>query len=192
MTQKGHDEAHITEAVGVFAGANAIDAAIAELAAAGFERAEFGLLASESSVLASLGDVYTRTAASPDDSNAPNTAFVAAQSVGDTVHAYLGTLFYAGTTVAAGAAVATAAVLGGALIAAITGAAAIATIGAALALIIHESDAEELEQQVEEGHLLLFVRVRDATHEQQAVEILRKHTPIEVKVVRAPARSSER
>jgi outer membrane lipoprotein SlyB len=78
-------------------------------------------------------------------------------------------------------------VLGGALLAAVTGAAAIGAVGAVLALIIHESDAEELEEQVEQGHLLLFVRTRDEALEERAVEILRKHTPIEVKVVSAPA-----
>ena len=44
-----------------------------------------------------------------------------------------------------------------------------------LALIIHESDADYLEEQVDEGHLLLFVRTRDAEREAKAVEILSKH-----------------
>jgi hypothetical protein len=64
--------------------------------------------------------------------------------------------------------------------------AAIGAVGAVLALIIRESDAEALEQQVDEGHLLLFVRGHDAEQEKQAVEILQRHTPIEVRVVSAP------
>jgi hypothetical protein len=179
----------IREVVGAFAGAGSIGEAIDELLAAGFKREELGLLAGEHTVREALGAFYLRTNQSADDPEGPNTAFVARESIGDTVHAYLGSLFYAGTTVAAGAAVASAAVLGGALVAAVTGAAALGAIGAALALIIHESDAEELEEQVEEGHLLLFVRARDDLRAKQAAQILIRHTPIEVKTVNAPAKA---
>jgi hypothetical protein len=183
------NERSIREVVGAFAGEGSIRDAIKELNAAGFRREELGLLAGEEAIRESLGDLYTRTDQTTRDPDAPNTAFVAKESIGDTVHAYLGSLFYAGTTVAAGAAVASAAVLGGALVAAVTGAAALGAIGAALALIVHESDAEELEQQVEEGHLLLFVRVSDDERARDATEILAKHTPIEVRGVTAPAQA---
>ena len=184
--QQSHNPV-IREAVGVFVDADRIHGAMEELVAAGFRHQELGLLASEFAVRESLGDFYTQTNQFADDADAPNTAFVAKESVGDTVHAYLGSLFFAGTTVAAGAAVASAGVLAGGLLAAVTGAAALGAIGAALALIIRESDAEELEQQVEEGHLVLFVRTKDQAHEKRAAEILQRHTPIEVKVVAAPA-----
>ena len=52
-------------------------------------------------------------------------------------------------------------------------------------MIIRLSDAEELEQQIEEGHLLLFARTRDRDRELKAIEVLQKHTPIEVKLVDA-------
>lgn len=98
------------------------------------------------------------------------------------MHAWLGSLFFAGATTAAGAAVVSAAVLGGALLAAATGAAAIGGVGAAMALILRESDAEHLEQQVDEGHLLLFVRVRDAAAEQRAIDILSRHSAYDARV----------
>ena len=177
----------ITEAVGVFAEAKDVQDAINELVSSGIKHEELGLLAGEFTVRQSLGDFYTQTNEAIDSEGAPNVAFVAKESVGDTVHAYLGSLFFAGTTVAAGAAVASAAVLGGALVVAVTGAAALGAVGAVLGLIIHQSDAEHLEQQVEEGHLLLFVRISDAAQENRAVSILKKHTPMEVKVVSAPA-----
>jgi hypothetical protein len=188
MTKESGGKPAIREAVGAFAGGVGLTEAIDELVSAGFEREELGLLAGEYTVQKDLGDLYTRTNASAGDPHAPNTAFVAKESIGDTVHAYLGGLFFAGSTVTVGAAVASAAVLGGGLIAGITGAAAVAAIGAVLALIVHESDAEELEQQVEEGHVLLFVRTLDAAQEADAVRILEKHTPIEVKLLSAPDR----
>ena len=178
----------IREAVGVFLDAADVHKAIDELIASGFHPEELGLLAGEYTVRESLGEFYKRTNEFADDSDAPNTAFVANESVGDTVHAYLGSLFFAGTTITGGAVVASAAVLGGALFAAAAGTAALAAVGVALASIIHQSDAEHLEQQVEEGHMLLFARTRDAAHEKQAISILSKHTPIEVEIVTAPAR----
>jgi hypothetical protein len=191
MQKKPKGPAVIREAVGAFVDTDKIRDAIAELESSEFRPEEVGLLAGEYTVRKDLGDFYTQINQFSDSADAPNTAFVKKESMGDALHAYLGGLFFAGSTGAAGAAVASAAVLGGGLAAAVTGVAAIGAIGAVLALIIHESDAEELEQQVDEGHLLLFVRARDPAHEKRAVEILQRHTPIEVKVVSAPAAGAE-
>lgn len=173
----------IREAVGVFVDANKVHEAIDDLVASGFRHEELGLLAGEYTVRQSLGDFYTQTNQFADSVDAPTTAFVAKEKAGP--HALIGSLFFAGSTAGAGAAVASAAVLGGGLIAALASVAAIGAVGAVLALIIHETEAEELEEQVEEGHLLLFVRIRDSANEKRAVEILRQHTPIEVKVIDA-------
>lgn len=181
--------AAIREAVGAFVGPGKVHEAMDELLASGFEHDDLGLLAGEYTVRDALGDFYTRTNEHAEGADAPNTAFVAKESVGDTVHAMIGSLSLAGSTVAAGAAVASAGIFGGALAAAVAGAAALGAVGAVLGGIIHESDAEELEEQIEEGHLLLFVRARDSAKEKQAVEILQRHTPIEVKVVTVPNKS---
>ncbi len=177
----------IREAVGVFSEVDEVRKVVAELLSAGFGPPEIGLLAGEHTVRQCLGEFYAQTNASADAPDAPNTAFIGREAIGDSLHAYLGTLFYVGSTVAVGAAVASSAVLGGALLAAIAGATAVGAIGAVLALIIHESDAEELEEQVEEGHLLLFVRVHGAQEERWAMDILKRHDPLEVKVINAPA-----
>src|SRR5690606_18369785 len=105
----------------------------------------------------------------------PRMAFVRKKSIGDTVHAWAGALFFAGATTGAGAVVVSAGVLGGALLAAVSGAAAVGAVGAALALVIHQSDAEYLEQQVDEGHLLLFVRTHGEDEERRALDILSRH-----------------
>lgn len=188
MKNKPGKSAVIREAVGAFVNAGNVHDAIAELESSGFRSDEVGLLAGEYTVREDLGDFYTQVNKLSDSPDAPNTAFVRKESMGDALHAYLGALFFAGSTGAAGAAVASAAVLGGGLLAAVTGVAAIGAVGAVLAMIIHESDAEELEQQVDEGHLLLFVRARDQARERLAVEILQRHGPIDVRIVSAPAR----
>lgn len=180
------DRPPIREAIGVFFDANTLGAALDELLSSNFTRKDIGLLAGEYTVRDALGHLYTEANESAGDPEGPRVAFVRNESIGDTLHALLGSLFFTGATTAAGAAVVSAAVLGGSLLAATTGAAAIAGIGAALGLIIHQSDAEYLEQQVDEGHLLLFVRTRDAAHEKQALDILSRHSAYDVRVHSVP------
>lgn len=178
----GDNEAPIREAVGIFFDADHLEQAIEELSAAGFDREELGLLASEYAVRQRLSHLYERTSEHPDVGNAPATAFVKKESIGDTIHGLAGSLFFVGSTTAAGAVVASAAVLGGGLLSAVTGVAAIGAIGAVMALLIHESDAEYLEEQVDEGHVLLFVRTPNATREEQAVAILSRHSGYDARI----------
>jgi hypothetical protein len=183
----------VREAVGIFFDSDSLHEAVDELLASGFSLEQIGLLAAESAVGVCLGDYYTqRINESVDADGGPRTAFVAEKSMGDTIHAYFGSLFFVGTTVASGAVVASAAILGGALLAALSGAVALGGIAAAMALILHEGDAEYLEQQVDEGHLLLFVRADDAAHEKKALGILSKHGAFDAKVYAAPAAKRER
>lgn len=177
---------HVREAVGIFFDTQSLHEAVDELEASGFERRQLGLLAGKYTVKEKLGDFYNEINESADSEEGPQTAFVADKSIGDTVHAWFGTLFFAGTTIASGAIVASAAVLGGALLAAVGGAVALAGTGGALSLIIHESDAEYLEQQVDEGHLLLFVRAKDPEREIVALETLARHGAFEPKVYEVP------
>ena len=177
----------VREAVGVFFDAETLHAAVDELTESGFTYEQLGLLAGERTVVERLGEFYTRINESADTDGGPRTAFIADKSMGDTVHAFLGTLFIVGTTVASGAVVASAAILGGALFAALAGAVALGGVGAVMSLILHESDAEELEQQVDEGHLLLFVRVQGAEAENKVLDVLSRHGAYDAKVYSAPS-----
>lgn len=56
------------------------------------------------------------------------------------------------------------------------------TVGALMGLVIHESDADYLENQVGEGRLLLFVSTPDADREAKALEILERHSAFNPKV----------
>jgi outer membrane lipoprotein SlyB len=95
-------------------------------------------------------------------------------------------LFFVGTSGAMGAVVASSAVLGGALLAAIGGVLAVGLVGALVARVIHQSDAEFLQEHVDEGHILLFVRLADAAREQQVLDILTRQNGIEVKMYEVP------
>lgn len=184
---RNDEKRKVREAVGTFFDGRHLHEAVDELRSAGFGYDDLGLLAGQYTVRTKLGDFYNEINESADSSDGPATAFVADESVGDTVHAFLGTLFFVGTTAASGAVVASAAVLAGALLPAVAGAAALGAVAASMALIIHQSDAEHLEEQVDEGHLLLFVRTRDDASEARAVDILTRHGAFEARVIDAHA-----
>jgi len=176
----------IREAVGIFVDAATLQRAIEELYAAGFENAELGLVAGDFSVRQKLGTLFSETNKDPDDPHAPRTAFVAKDSVGDTPRALLYGALAVSAVVAGGAVVASAGVLGGAVALAAAGGAAVGGMGAVLAGLIGQSEAEFLEEQVGEGHLLLFVRIRDADRERRAKAILDKHSAHDVRIYSLP------
>jgi hypothetical protein len=171
----------VREAVGVFMDADDLKRAGQELLTAGFEREALGLLASKEAVETSLGDLYTRANALAGRPGAPQMALVRHEAVGSTLHAWLGSLSLAGTTAVGAVVVASSAVLGGALLAATAGVAAVGAIGALMAAIIHESDAEHLQEQLDHGRLLLFARTDTADQEQRAVRILSGNNSVEAK-----------
>lgn len=185
MTTAEH-EPSIREAVGIFFNAQHLKDALKDLLASGFEPEELGLLASEQVVARSLGDLYTRTNESADLPQAPAIAFIGRESTRETARTLGGSLFFVGTSGVVGAVVASAAVLGGALLAAVGGIVGVGVVGALVATIIHQTDAEYLQQQVDEGHMLLFVRMADSDREQQAMNILVRNSAVDVKIYEVP------
>ena len=182
------NEPAIREAVGIFFNVDHLRDALKNLLASGFAPDELGLLASEQVVTRSLGDLYARTNENPDLPQAPAIAFIGRESTGNATNTLGGSLFFVGTSGVAGAMVASSAVLGGALLAAIGGIVGVGIVGALVATMIHQSDAEYLQQQVDEGHILLFVRIADSSREQQAMNILTRHSGVDVKMYEVPAK----
>ncbi|MCP5367204.1 MAG: hypothetical protein H6907_12125 [Hyphomicrobiales bacterium] len=175
-------QAFSREAVGVFASADAMQAAIDELLSSGFDRAEINLLAGEHAVREKLGHLYTRTAEAEDDPAAPRTAYVSPESIGDAEGGVIGALMYLPASLAAGAVVAS-----GGTLAAAAGATALALgagalVGAALAGVIGDHHARFLHDQLEKGGLLLWVLTRTAERESRAAEILSRHGARDVHV----------
>lgn len=183
----GKHEPTVREAVGIFHNAESLRGAIEALLAANFGFDEIGLLASEQVVEQSLGDLYVRTNSASDSPNAPAIAFVRREAAGDAARTHSGGLMFVGASGAAGAVVASSALLGGALLPAVGAVIGVGLVGAFVASFIHQSDAEYLQQQIDEGHLLLFVRV-DPEREQEALGILKRHSGLDVKIYEVPVR----
>jgi hypothetical protein len=190
MTTKSK-EPTVREAIGVFSEVELLKDAIDTLIADGFDREKLGLLASEQAVKQSLGDFYTETNESHDSNRAPAIAFVGIDALGEAGQSLGGGLFFIGTAGVAGALVASAAVLGGALLTAVGGVIGVGLVGLAVSSVIHQSDADFLQQQIDEGRLLLFVRV-DPGNEQQAIRILEQHNATAVKVHDVTVKAGER
>lgn len=186
MDDKSEQEGSIREAVGIFITAEPLRAAMNELLAAGIGREQQGLLASEQVVEQSLGDLYSRSSAARDDETAPAVVFMDKSADGEAAESVGGSLFFVGTTGVMGAVVASSAVLGGALFAAIGGAAAVGVVGALVGKIIHQDDADYLQQQVDEGHILLFVRLPGTSGEAQVLDILSRHSGMDAKMYDVP------
>jgi len=185
-----NEELMIREAVGIFSETDDLQRAIDDLLAVGFQRTEFGLLAGEMTVKQQLGDFYTSINEFAGSTSAPNITFVHKESVGDTVHALLGNLYLVGGTTMVGGAVITAGILGGAMLPAAAGIVAVGAVGAIIGMVIHQSDAEYLEEHVNAGHLVFFVRLKDAGQEALARAILATHCNFDIndiKVLTVPA-----
>ena len=177
----------LREAVGIFFGAEPLRATVEDLLASGFDRSELGLLAGEFAIKDKLGDIYAELNESADDPRAPGTRLILNEAGTNTAHALFGGLSLAGIAAGGGAVVASAAVLGGALAPAVAGVAVVASIGVVFSRVLHQSDAEHLEDEIERGNLLLLVRTRDAAHEKSAVDILKKHSGYDVHICTMPA-----
>jgi hypothetical protein len=176
----------VNEAVAVFHDVSALDAAVEELRKAGFKRGDISLLATEDAVEKKLGHRYERIEELEDEPEAPRVAYKTRASVGGSEDLLIGSMTYLPAVVAAGTVVATA----GVVAAAVTGTAiAGALIGTVLAHWLDRHQAEWLQEQLDHGGLLLWVRTPDAEAEQRAMTILRRRSAHDVHIHRLPAKS---
>lgn len=181
----------VREAVGIFHQADDLQNAIDELLTSGFHRAELSLLASEQAVDEKLAHRYKKVAALADDPTVPRAVYVSPEAIGGSQGGLIGGLMYVGAAVAGGAIVAS----GGTLLAAVSAAAMAGGlggfIGAILAKWVGDHHAQYLQDQIDRGGLLLWVRTQDAGDEKRAIEVLRKHSGTEVHVHAFPITISD-
>lgn len=180
------DQTGSREAVAVFKNAESLEGAIDALLTSGFDRADISLLASEETVVSELGHKYRKVSELEDDREVPREAYVAREDLGAAEGSLIGGFTYVGACAATGAILAS----GGTLIPAIVGSVLVggagALVGSALARIVGKHYSEHLQEQIEHGGLLLWVRAHDPKHEQHAVEILKEHSGADVHVHGVP------
>ncbi len=167
--------ATVREAVGVFKRPEELQAAIDTLLSSGFHRASLSLLASEHAIREKLGHVYGRPASIADDESIPRIAYVSPEAVGGAEGAVIGALTYIGAVAATGAIVASGGTLAALIVATTVAGGAGAFVGSILARFIGDQHAHHIQEQLEHGGLLLWVRTWNEDDEQRAARILRSH-----------------
>ncbi|MDX1541559.1 MAG: hypothetical protein R3349_09170, partial [Geminicoccaceae bacterium] len=131
-----------------------------------------------------LGHRYERVEELEDDPDAPRRAYRTRESLGESEDMLIGSLTFLPALLAAGTVVASA----GVVAAAVTGAAvAGAAIATTLGHFMDKNHAEWLEEQLERGGLLLWVRTPDQKAEQTALDILRRHSAHDVHLHKLPS-----
>lgn len=177
----------VREAVGVFDDSATLQRAIDELLSSGFDRAELSLLASEHAVDEKLGHHYARVEELEDEPGVLRTFYVAPESVAEGEGALIGGLVYVGATAAMGAAVASGGPLAATLAALAVGGGVGGAIGGILAGWLGRQYAHHIEEQLDHGGLLLWVRTWNEQDEKSAVEILSRNSGRDVHVHALPA-----
>lgn len=176
----------VREAVAVFDDIADLDEAVAELRAAGFAREDINILAGMETVERKLGRRFRRVEELADDPAAPRVVFEPLDELGEREKSLATSLTLLPTLIAAGTVVAS----GGALAAAIVGTAvAGALLATALTHYMDERRAQWLQEQLERGGILLWVRTPDAAAERRAIEILARHSTHDVHVHEIPVRN---
>jgi hypothetical protein len=181
MTQE-QDANPVREAVGVFGNADELQAAIDELLSSGFDRSELSFLASESAVAQRLGSKYQKVRELEDDASVPRAAYVSPESIGDAEGGVIGGLMYIGAGVLMGPVAAAGGTLAAIAAAAAVGGGVGGMLGSLLARRIGTQSAQKIQEQLDHGGLLLWVRVWDPDHEKRAVDILSRHSGQDVHV----------
>jgi outer membrane lipoprotein SlyB len=175
-----------TEAVAVVDDAERMQAAIDDLLNHGFDQADISMLASEEAIEQKLGHLYTRVQDLEESEDVPRKEYVSTAARGDAQGGLIGGLMYVGALAAVGGVFASGGTLGVALASAAAAAGAGGAAGAALAKVIGDRHAKELQRQLDRGGLLLWVRTREPELETRAKEILRQHSGKDVHLHELP------
>lgn len=170
MNQK-HQE--IREAVGIFESETALQEAIDELTISGFERAEMSIIGNEASMQKVFHVKYKDPKQLVDNQKTPRGVNFMPEDEGAAEGAIISVSTLAGVVAAL---IATGSLTAqSATPAAIIGGVAGTAIGGALANLIGDSHAQQVQKQLEAGGLVLWVRTTHEEKEKIAYDILKKH-----------------
>jgi len=190
MTGQRHHTTH-TEAVALFHDVKSLQAAIDELLTSGFDQGCLSVLGNEKAIEDKLGHSYGSTKDLEDNPNVPRATWVPDESIVAEAAcigtpAYLSAIIGSLMVFASGGTL-----LGGVAIAAVAGGAG-ATVGTALAGIVGHEHAKHLNEHLDRGGLLLWVRTRDVEAEKKALDVLRRHSGQDVHLHPVPSAVADR
>lgn len=172
----------VREAVGVFHDEKALRAAVDDLLTAGFDRADLSLLAGHRTVAEKLGGRSDKVDEIEDEPDVPIHADAEPDSRVQAEGLMIAGLAYVGAVGAIGAIVASGGTVAAALMAAAAAGGAGGMIGSTLSHFLESHHAHYLQDQLDRGGLLLWVRTPDKAHEARAVDALKRNAADHVHV----------
>lgn len=143
---------------------------------------DLSLLAGAAAVEEKLGHRYEKVEARADDQALPRAAYVSPEAIGDAEGGIIGALMYVGAITTTGVVVASGGTLAALITAIVVAGGAGGVIGAILAKWIGAHHGHYLQDQLDNGGLLLWVRARNRLAEDRAIRILKKHSGSDVHV----------
>ncbi len=139
-------------------------------------------VAREADAVSKLGQKYRKSSEIEDDPSVPRAAYVSTEAIGDSQGAVIGTLIYVGAGLLVGPVAASGGTLAASAAAAVLGGGAGGLAGTWLAQLLGDQRAQYIQEQLDHGGLLLWVRTWDAEQESLAVEIIKRHAGRDVHV----------
>lgn len=182
----------VREAVSLFHDERSLQGAVDALLVAGFDRSHLSLLAGRRQVETRLGHRVEQVAELEDDPEVPTRAYAGIDSRTEAKAAIVGGLVYVGAIVALGAIAAAGGTAANALVAGAIGGAIGGLLGIIIARQVEQRHARRLQEQIDRGGLLLWVRTLTPDAERQAAATLKAHGGEDVHVHDLPEQHYER
>ena len=170
------------EAVALFNDEDALQGAIDQLQASGFDRSELSLLATEETLRKTFGDRFKASAELEDLEGVPRACYISPESIGDAEGGIIGGLVYVGAVTAIGLVTVGGGGLATAIAAGVIAGGASGLVGTFLAGVLEGVHELNVRDHLRHGGLLLWVRTWDEGDEKGATAILRKHSARDVHV----------
>lgn len=166
----------VREVVALFTDPHALEAAVQDLLTNGFDHGDLSVLAREKVVRDRLGHRLEDSVSAVDRDDLPRRAWVEPESRMEGRGALASVLGYFGAVTALGLTFATGGAAAVAIGAALVGAGAGAGLGTGLGRLFDQRLAREFQHQIDQGGILLWVRVSDAEEcAARAMEVLNRH-----------------
>lgn len=170
------------EAVALFKDEETLQAAIDDLLASGFDRAELSLLATEETLRQTFAERFKSSAELEDVEGVPRSCYCSVESLGDAQGGIIGGLVYVGAVAATGMVAASGGTLAAIIAACVLAGGAAGAVGTYLAGLMGDARARHISEHLRHGGLLLWVRTWNEDDEKRATSILGKHSGLDVHV----------
>ena len=167
------------EAVAIFDDAVTLEEALADLRAHGFADSDLSILAGEEAIEEKLGHGAKTARAAEDDASAPREPAIPAEELAGHERTMASAWSIMPILLGAGVVVATTGPLAAIVVGAVTAGTLLSTT---LYGLVDSRYAQHLDEQLQKGRVLLWVRTVDAERERMAVELLNKHAGHDVHV----------